>query len=79
MTWHEGVIPKDKVWIKIGGDKGGGTFKQMMQVGNVKHPNSLANTVIVCAFEASDTINNLNIGLLRHKQQVKELMELNWR
>ena len=23
--WH-GIIPKDEVWIKLGGDKGGGMF-----------------------------------------------------
>ena len=27
LTWHEGYIPPSEVWLKIGGDKGGGTFK----------------------------------------------------
>ena len=26
-TWHIGAIPEDKVWLKLGGDKGGSTFK----------------------------------------------------
>ena len=27
MTWHDGTIPSDEIWVKIGGDKRGGTFK----------------------------------------------------
>ena len=27
LTWHNGVIPASEVWIKIRGDKGGGSFK----------------------------------------------------
>ena len=27
LTWHNGVIPSTEIWIKLGGDKGGGTFK----------------------------------------------------
>ncbi len=26
LTWHEGKIPDNEVWIKLGGDKGGGSF-----------------------------------------------------
>lgn len=42
------------VWLKLGGDKGGKTFKQMFQVANVKHPNIPRHTVVVCASEATD-------------------------
>ena len=28
LTWHNGVIPEDEIWIKLGGDKGGGRFLQ---------------------------------------------------
>ena len=38
--------------VKIGGDKGGGSFKMSLQLGNVDHPNSI-NTFVF----------NLNIGL----------------
>ncbi|XP_064402593.1 uncharacterized protein LOC135348339 isoform X1 [Halichondria panicea] len=27
LTWHEGKIPADEIWVKLGGDKGGGSFK----------------------------------------------------
>ena len=28
LTWHNGVIPASKVWIKIGSDKGGGSLNE---------------------------------------------------
>ena len=31
LTWHEGMIPDDKIWLKLGGDKGGGLFKMNFQ------------------------------------------------
>ncbi|XP_033109883.1 uncharacterized protein LOC117111118 [Anneissia japonica] len=27
LTWHNGLIPDNQIWLKLGGDKGGGTFK----------------------------------------------------
>ena len=46
LTWHDGDIPADEVWIKIGGDKGGSSFKMNFQVVNKPCPNSVANTGI---------------------------------
>lgn len=74
-----GLIPKDEVWIKVGGDKGGKTFKQMVQIANVAHPNAPRHTIVVCAFEAVDNQQNLDIGLKRFKEQVVELMTSTWR
>ncbi|KAL5508865.1 hypothetical protein EMCRGX_G004125 [Ephydatia muelleri] len=34
LTWHNGVIPASEIWIKLGGDKGGGTFKMNFQIVN---------------------------------------------
>lgn len=79
LTWHNGVIPEDKIWIKLGGDKGGHSFKQMFQIGNVEHPNSLTNTIVVCAFEADDSWHNLDIGLHHHKDHVTQLITSTWR
>ena len=31
FTWHEGIIPASEIWLNIGGDKGGGTFKMNLQ------------------------------------------------
>ena len=27
LTWHQGAIPADELWVKLGGDKGHGSFK----------------------------------------------------
>ena len=27
LTWHDGTIPDNEIWLKLGGDKGGGYFK----------------------------------------------------
>ena len=46
MTRHNDIIPEDEVWIKLGGDKGGGTFKMCFQPLNVMWPNSPENTLV---------------------------------
>ncbi len=79
LTWHGGLIKDDKIWLKVGGDKGGHTFKMMSQIGNVTCPNTLLNTVVICAFEACDTMYNMQIGLLRLKDQIQEIMQSSWR
>ena len=40
LTWHEGIIPSDEIWVKLGGDKGGDTMKVSFQLVNVPTPNS---------------------------------------
>ena len=42
LVWHTG-IPKDELWIKIGGNAGGGTFKMNFQILNTQSPNSPQN------------------------------------
>ena len=27
LTWHEGKIPDTEIWVKLGGDKGGGVLR----------------------------------------------------
>ena len=73
LTWHEGLIPEDEVWIKIGGDKGGGSFKMSFQVANVQCVNSPKNTYVFCCFEANDSVMNLHIALDRYRDQLHEM------
>ena len=42
-------------WLKVGGDKGGCTFKMSFQLGNVENPNSPDNTSVFSIFEGPDT------------------------
>ena len=75
--WHEG-IPADEIWIKIGGDKGGGSFKAALQVLNLPSPNSPLNTCVFACFEASDSTANLHICLDRYSQDVLCLHGKQW-
>ena len=79
LTWHGNLIPPHEIWLKIGGDKGGGSFKMSLQIANVAHPNSPQNTVVFCAYEARDTASNLHIALDRYRQQVERLEHLEWK
>ena len=48
LTWNDGPIPSQEVWIKIRGDKGGVSMKMSFQVCNVPHPNSAKNSCLCC-------------------------------
>ena len=55
------------MWVKAGGDKGGGTFKAGFQLCNVPKPNSPENTCLFCVFEAPDLYVNLHVALDRYR------------
>lgn len=79
ITSHEGAIPDDEVWLKLGGDKGGGTFKMAFQHLNVINPNAPENTCVFSIFEASDTYHNIQVGLSRHIDEITDLESQTWR
>lgn len=79
MTWHNGAIPSDEVWVKLGGDKGHGSFKLNLQIVNTAHPNSIKNTTLVALFKAGDSIVNLHTALSQYKTQIQELQGMKWR
>lgn len=65
--------------MKLGGDKGHGSFKFNMQVMNVSHPNSTRNTVLLAVFKAGDSTNNLHTALDQYKVHVEEMQGMIWR
>ena len=79
LTWHDGRIPADEIWLKIGGDKGGGTFKMCMQIVNVIHPNAPNNTLVFAIFEAPDSVANLTVMADRILDQVNSLQSQEWK
>ena len=79
LTWHDGAIPEEEIWLKIGGDKGGGTFKMSFQVANIPNPNSPENTIVFSMFEAPDSYTNLSITLQPYIEQINELKTTEWR
>ncbi len=62
--WHDGIIPEE-IWVKMGGHKGGGSFKMNLQMLELPKPNSVNNTCVFSAFQASDTMTNLHVALDR--------------
>ena len=73
LTWHDGDIQADEIWIKIGGDKGGSSFKMNFQIVNTQQPSSSKHTCIFAAVEAPDSITNLHMALDGYKDQMKAL------
>ena len=79
LTWHQGIIPEDEIWVQIGGDKGGKSVKISFQICNTLNPNSVQNTCVFTVLEAKDTPVNLHIALDRYHVQVESLMNTTWR
>ena len=67
------------MWLKVGGDKGGGSFKMSFQVGNVATPNSPENTCVFAIYEGHDSMNNLHICLDQYRDQIMEITNSKWR
>ena len=68
-----------EVWLKIGGDEGGGTFKMSFQILHVHTSNSVHNTFIFSCFAAGDSATNFHVALDRFKDQVEHLHGMKWR
>ncbi|KAL5509935.1 hypothetical protein EMCRGX_G005385 [Ephydatia muelleri] len=79
LTWNDGVYPASEIWLKLGGDKGGGSLKMNFQIVNVAAPNSVQNTCMFCCFEVDDTVTNLHIALDCYKDQAAHLQGMQWR
>ena len=45
LTCHDDTIPRDEIWVKIGGDHGKNSLKFTLQIANTDRPNSRQNTV----------------------------------
>ena len=78
LTWHNGALPADKVWVKLGGDHGGGSFKLSFQIANTAHPNAAQHTIPFLVFAAPDTVENLTTTFKPYAEQVEQLMAATW-
>ena len=79
LTWHDNTIPTQHIWVKLGGDKGRGSFKMNMQVVNVTRPNSIHNTCLLAVFEANDSPANLHTALDQYREHVEEMEGMMYR
>ncbi len=69
---HGGAIPENELWVKLGGDKGRGSFKFNFQLVNIPHPNSVKKTILLSVFTAGDSASNMHTALDRYKQHIEE-------
>ncbi len=51
LSWHDDTIASNEVWVKLGGNKGHGSFKMNLQVVNVTH--------LLAVYKAGDSTTNL--------------------
>uniref|UniRef100_A0A1X7V618 Uncharacterized protein n=1 Tax=Amphimedon queenslandica TaxID=400682 RepID=A0A1X7V618_AMPQE len=79
LTWHDGVIPPNEIWIKLGGDKGGPSVKISFQIMNTEKPNSVLNSCVFSVFEAPDNVFNLHLALDRYHQSISNLQRSQWK
>ena len=75
MTTHDGMIPEDQRYVKLGGGHGQGAMKFAYQLANLDKPNSSKKTVVFSIFEAKDTRNNMRTALGRYKEQLEALKQ----
>ena len=47
LTWHNGTIPENEIWVKLEDDHGKDSFK--MAFHNLKRPNSKFNTHLIAS------------------------------
>ena len=71
-------IPDDEIFLKIGGDHGGGSFKMSFEVANVEHPNKPENIVLFSVMEAKDNKSNLMLCLERFKTHIAMFEKVKW-
>ena len=53
LSYSHDFIPDNEIWLKVGGDHGGESFKMAFQIANVQDPNAPENTVISSIMEAN--------------------------
>ena len=58
--------------MKLGGDKGRGSFKLNLQLVNIVAPNSVKNTALLSVFKVGNSTTNLHIALNMYREHVRE-------
>ena len=79
LTWHDGGIPEDQIWLKIGGDHGKGSMKLCVEVANLLRPNARDNTHLIAKTDVKDTPENLHEISVYFNPELKDLKRSKWR
>ena len=78
LIWKE-RMPEDKIWLKIGGDHGGNSFKICLQVNNLEKQNAKQNTMVIDCMPAKDLHENLKNLTAIYKDHFKALQKEHWK
>lgn len=79
LTWHSGRIPQHQVWMKIGADSGGGSFKVVLSPLNVEKPNAKDNCFLILMAEVKDSNKNLRSVLEPLRDEINHVKEMTWK
>ena len=71
--------PQNEIWLKVGDDKGGGSFKFGFQIFNQHAPNAAGHTAVVACLEANDSLRNVHTCLDQYKDTLRESQGMRWR
>ena len=71
-------MPKEEVWVKLGGDHGGGSLKLSLQIANTFHANAVRKTIPFLVFAAPDSVDNLATTIKPYTAQVEQLQSTMW-
>lgn len=66
------------MWVKVGGDHGGDSFKLCLQVLNVTAPNAPHHTSMILVCQCRDSKENLARLLTLYKAQIDALTRMRW-
>ncbi|GFN96998.1 amine oxidase [Plakobranchus ocellatus] len=78
LTWHDGAIPENEVWVKVGGDHGQGSLKFSLAVVNTKNPNSKDNNILIGMANIKDSRENIEIFFEPVRKQLGDVANLVW-
>ncbi|XP_065672293.1 uncharacterized protein LOC136090116 [Hydra vulgaris] len=76
---NHNFIQNKEIYIKIGGDYGGGSFKMSYQIVNTINPNSSENTIVFNIFESKDLRANIKVAMARFEKQIEALQIMKYK
>ena len=78
LTWHDGAIPENEVWVKVGGDHGQGSLKFNLAIVNTKNPNSMDNNILIGMACVKDSRENMEMFFYSIRKQLADVEKLVW-
>ena len=78
LTWHDGAIPENEVWVKVGGDHGQGSLKFNLAMVYTENPNSMDNNILIGMTCVKDSRENMEMFFYSIRKQLADVEKLVW-